>query len=134
MKKSTKSSMKKPVLKKAQTGAKLTQTGDKLSKAELSALSHQKRGMGEIRDHQSFVKKSGPIMNETGNLTPSQAKQLREYMSKSSTAEKIYQALPNVGRVIGKSAADVPKNSKLQKQKNGGIIKKSKVLSKNNKK
>ena len=115
--------MKKPVVKKAQTG-------DKLSKAELSALSHQKRGMGEIRDNQSFVKKSGPIMNETGNLTPSQAKQLREYMSKSSTAEKIYQALPNVGRVIGKSAADIPKNSKLQKQKNGGVIKKSIIKAK----
>jgi hypothetical protein len=117
MKKSTKSPMKKPVVKKAQTG-------DTLSKAELSALSHQKRGMGQMSDRESFVKKSGAVKNETGNLTPNQVKQLKEYMDKSSTAEKIYQGLPNVGRMIGRSAADVPKNSKLRKQKNGGVIKK----------
>jgi hypothetical protein len=115
MKKSVvKSPMKKPVLKKAQAG-------DNLSKSELSALSHQKRGRPAMNDLvEGFVKKSGPIMNETGILKPNQIKQLKEYMDKSSTIEKIYQGLPNVGRLFGKSAADIPKGSKLEKQRDGG--------------
>jgi hypothetical protein len=122
MKKPTKSPMKKRIVKKAQNG-------DTLSKSELSALAHQKRGMGQMSDSESFVKKSGGIKNETGNLKPSQVKQLKEYMDKSSTVEKIYQGLPNVGRIIGKSAADIPKDSKLKKQRRGGTISKTKMKS-----
>jgi len=97
---------------------KKAQGGDTLTRKDLSALAHQKRGMGQIDDH--FVKKAGGIKNELGILTPYQKKQLREYMDKSGTAEKIYQGLPNAGRMFGKSAADIPKGSKLEKQKNGG--------------
>jgi hypothetical protein len=110
-----KSPMKKPVLKKAQAG-------DTLSKSELAALAHQKRGGPAIDEKRGefFVKKPGKIKNEVGLLNPGQAKQLREYMDKSSTFEKIYQGLPNVGRLFGKSAADIPKGSKLEKQRDGG--------------
>jgi hypothetical protein len=105
--------IKKPI-KKAQTGT--TAKPRKMSEAQLSALAHQKRGMGPV--DKTYVKKSGPIMNELGNLNEDQVKQLKTYMNKSSTAEKIYQALPNVGRMFGKSAADVPS------KKNGGVMKK----------
>jgi hypothetical protein len=94
------------------------QGGDTLSTKDLSALAHQKRGMGEIDDF--FVKKAGPIKNELGVLTSAQKKQLSDYMKKSGTAKKIYEGLPNIGRAIGKSAADIPKGSKLEKQKSGG--------------
>ena len=96
-----------------------------LNKAELDALSHQKRGMGNFAQH-SFVKKAGPIKNETGMLTIDQKKQLDNYMSQASTAKRIYEALPNIGRVFGKSAADIPKGSQLQRQRKGGSIKKMK--------
>jgi hypothetical protein len=97
---------------------KKAQGGDTLRTKDLAALAHQKRGMGSLSS--SFVKKAGPIKNETGTLTPFQKKQLAEYMNKAGTARKMYEALPNVGRVVGKSAADIPKDSKLQKQKSGG--------------
>jgi hypothetical protein len=105
--------IKRPI-KKAQSGT--TAKPRKLSEAQLSALAHQKRGMGPV--DKSYVKKSGPIMNELGTLNEDQVKQLKNYMNKSSTAEKIYQALPNVGRIFGKSAADVPS------RKTGGVVKK----------
>lgn len=104
---------------------KKAQGGDTLSKRELSALAHQKRGMGKMSN--TFVKKSGAIRNETGQLTDSQMKQLKDYMGRSSKAEKVYQALPNVGRMVGKSAADIPKGSKLEKQRSGGKMKKAKA-------
>ena len=105
----------KKTIKKAQNGA--------LTKAEMDALSHQARGMG--RDFIStFVKKAGAIKNETGTLKSAQKKQLDTYMSKASTAKKIYEALPNVGRMLGhgNSAADIPKGSQLEKQKSGGKV------------
>lgn len=104
--------MKKKLTKK--------QSGGPLTSSELEALAHQKRGMGQISS--SFIKKAGPIKNELGKLTPAQVKQLEGYMNKSSTIEKIYQGLPNVGRAFGKSAADIPKGSQLEKQKKGGSI------------
>jgi hypothetical protein len=96
----------------------------KLTKKELDALSHQKRGMGELSN--SYVKKSGSIMNDIGYLTNSQKEQLKNYMSKTGTAKKIYEALPNVGRMLGhgNSAADIPKGSQLEKQRKGGVVKK----------
>ena len=106
-------------MNKMQTG------GSTLSKAELDALSHQKRGMGNSSQN-SFVKKAGPIKNETGMLTIAQKKQLDNYMSQASTAKRIYEALPNFGRVVGKSAADIPKGSQLERQRKGGSIKKMK--------
>ena len=105
--------IKKPI-KKAQNGT--------LTKRELDALSHQRRGMGQ--QSSSFVKKPGKIMNELGYLTEAQSKQLKQYMDKAGTAKKIYEALPNVGRMFGSSAADIPKGSQLEKQKKGGVIKK----------
>jgi len=109
--------MKKKLIKKQNGGGVLTS-------AELKALAHQKRGMGQMSDAgERFVKKAGFIKNELGTLTPAQTKQLKEYMSKSSTAKKVYQALPNVGRVFGRSAADIPKGSQLEKQKKGGAVK-----------
>ncbi len=96
----------------------------KLTKKELDALSHQKRGMGELSN--SYVKKSGSIMNDIGYLTNSQKEQLKNYMSKAGTAKKIYEALPNLGRMLGhgNSAADIPKGSQLEKQRKGGVVKK----------
>jgi hypothetical protein len=96
---------------------------DRLTKSELDALSHQKRGMGEISN--SYVKKSGSIMNDVGYLSQKQSSQLKQYMNKASLPKKIYEALPNVGRVLGdgNSAADIPKNSKLRNQRNGGTVK-----------
>jgi hypothetical protein len=111
------------VIAKKGTKVKKAQGGDTLRGKDLEALAHQKRGMGQIDGR--FVKKAGAIKNELGTLTPYQKKQLGEYMSKSGTAKKIYQALPNAGRMFGKSAADIPKDSKLQNQRKGGIIKKS---------
>lgn len=93
---------------------------NKLTPAELSALSHQKRGMGSIDFNPTYVKKSGPIKNEIGILTDAQKNQLKQHMAKASTLQKVYEALPNVGRVVGSSAADIPKGSKLEKQKLGG--------------
>jgi len=104
-------------IKKAQNG--------RLTKAEMDALSHQKRGMGNF-DTGRFVKKAGPIKNETGNLTSAQKKQLDAYMSKAGTAKKVYEALPNVGRMVGRSAADIPKGSQLEKQRKGGSTPKAK--------
>ena len=99
---------------------------NKLTNAELKALSHQKRGMPAMSDAgEFFVKKSGPIKNELGILTPSQTSQLKKYMAKAPASRKIYEALPNVGRIFGSSAADIPKNSKLQKQRKGGSVKKT---------
>ncbi len=95
-------------------------TEQKLTKAELDALSHQKRGMGT---GSTYVKKAGSVKNETGTLTSSQKKQLDEYMNKASTAKKVYEALPNMGRMFGVSAADIPKGSQLEKQKKGGMVK-----------
>lgn len=112
----------KKVVKKS---LKKAQGGDTLSRRELAALAHQKRGMGEI--DRTFVKKSGPVVNELGNLTDYQMRQLKDYMKKSGTARKIYEGLPNVGRIVGKSAADIPKGSKLEKQKRGGKVKKAKA-------
>jgi hypothetical protein len=107
--------IKKPI-KKAQNGT--------LTTKELDALSHQKRGMGKVDN--SYIKKPGGIMNELGHLSNSQTSQLKKYMSKAGTAKKIYEGLPNVGRILGEgnSAADIPKGSQLEKQKKGGIIKK----------
>ena len=109
--------VKKPI-KKAQNGA--------LTKKELDALSHQKRGMGTV--DRTFVKKAGGVKNETGTLTDSQVAQLKKYMSKAGTAKKIYEGLPNVGRILGhgNSSADIPKGSQLEKQRKGGVIKKAK--------
>ena len=104
---------------------KKAQGGDTLSRRELAALAHQKRGMGEL--DRRFVKKSGPVMNEIGYLTDYQMKQLKNYMKEASPARKVYEGLPNVGRVFGRSAADIPKGSKLEKQKRGGNIKKAKT-------
>ena len=113
--------IKRPI-KKAQSGT--TAKPRKMSEAQLSALAHQKRGMGPV--DKSYVKKSGPIMNELGTLNEDQVKQVKNYMNKSSTAEKIYQALPNVGRIFGKSAADVPSKKTggavKKKMKNGGSL------------
>jgi hypothetical protein len=91
---------------------------EQLTRKELDALSHQRRGMGE--SYGSYVKKSGSVMNELGQLKPKQQTQLNKYMSKASLGKKIYEALPNVGRIVGSSAADIPKGSKLEKQKLGG--------------
>ena len=97
-------------------------TGDQaLSAGDLKALAHQKRGMGSDADY-TYVKKSGPIKNELGSTTPAQRTQLRKSMAKASTLDKIYEGAPNIGRMVGKSAADISKKSILQKQKNGGTI------------
>ena len=95
---------------------------EKLTYAEMNALSHQYRGMGE--KYGSYVKKSDPILNERGQLTSKQQTQLKSYMSKQPMTKKIYEALPNIGRVVGNSAADIPKGSKLKEQKKGGSVKK----------
>lgn len=106
-------------------------TGKKaLSSADLKALRHQKRGMGSIDYDPFFVKKSDAVLNETGMLTPAQKRQLKNNMNKSSTLEKIYEGLPNIGRAIGSSAADIPKNSTLQMQKKGGSIKRKPAMKK----
>ncbi len=97
---------------------------EELSRKELDALSHQYRGMGE--SYGSYVKKPGSIINETGQLTPKQQTQLKKYMSKASLGKKIYEGLPNIGRMVGSSAADIPKGSKLEKQKKGGTVKSKK--------
>jgi hypothetical protein len=96
----------------------------RLTKKELDALSHQKRGMGELST--SYVKKAGGIMNDLGYLSDGQKEQLKKYMSKAGTAKKIYEALPNVGRMLGhgNSAADIPKGSQLERQRKGGVVKK----------
>jgi hypothetical protein len=64
-------------------------------------------------------------MNDVGYLSQKQSSQLKQYMNKASLPKKIYEALPNVGRVLGdgNSAADIPKNSKLRNQRNGGTVK-----------
>ena len=105
---------------------KMQRGGSTLSKAELDALSHQKRGMGTV--NKTFVKKAGGVKNETGTLTDAQVAQLKKYMSKASTAKSTYEGLPNIGRMLGhgNSAADIPKGSQLENQKKGGQVKKSK--------
>lgn len=102
---------------------KMQQGGSTLTKAELDALSHQKRGMGKLGS--SYVKKRG-LINDLGHLTTAQQNQLESYMNKASTATKIYEALPNVGTIFGSSAANIPKGSQLENQKKGGQVKKSK--------
>ena len=96
----------------------------KLTRNELDALSHQKRGMGTV--DKTFVKKAGGVKNEIGTLTDAQVAQLKQYMKKASTAKSIYEGLPNVGRLLGhgNSAADIPKGLQIEKQKKGGMIKK----------
>ena len=97
---------------------------NKLTKAELDALSHQKRGMGTNTG--SYVKQAGSIKNESGQLTASQKAQLDKYMSNAPLSRKIYEALPNFGRIYGSSVADIPKGSKLKNQKKGGVVKSKK--------
>jgi len=94
---------------------------DKLTGAELDALSHQRRGMGD--SYGTYVKKSGSIMNDLGELTSKQQTQLNNYMNGAPLSKKIYELLPNVGRIVGSSAADIPKGSKLLNQKKGGSVK-----------
>jgi hypothetical protein len=100
-----------------------------LTQAELDALSHQKRGMGQVDN--TFVKKSGSIMNDLGTLTNSQVEQLKKYMNKASAAKSFYEGLPNVGRMLGhgNSAADIPKGSQLENQRNGGKVVRKKAKS-----
>ena len=124
---------KKVVAKKApakmaikKTGVAKAQNG-KLTAAELKSLSHQKRGMGNMSSAESFVKKRGSIKNDTGILSADQTKQLKEHMKKASLAQKIYEGLPNIGTIVGKSAADIPKGSQLEKQKEGGNIKRKSI-------
>ena len=102
-----------------------------LTRAELDALSHQKRGMGSLDFDSNFVKRSNPIMNELGTLTKSQVEQLKNYMKHASTSTAIYEGLPNVGRMFGhgNSAADIPKGSQLENQRNGGKVVKKKAKS-----
>ena len=88
--------------------------------------------MGQL--DKTFVKKTGPIKNELGILTDAQLKQLGKYMSERSTGDKIYEILPNIGRFYGKSAADIPEDSQLQKQKRGGAVKKKSASVKSKKK
>lgn len=91
-----------------------------LSLEELEALAHQKRGMGTVDN--GFVKNPNSIMNELGYLTDEQKKELENYMNNSNMINTVYQGLPNVGRIFGNgfSAADIPNNSILKKQKMGG--------------
>jgi hypothetical protein len=98
-----------------------------LTQAELDALSHQKRGMGNIDS--AYVKDRGGIMNTLGHLTTAQRNQLENYMSKASTSKKIYEGLPNIGIPFGISAADIPKGSQLEDQRNGGKVVKKKAKS-----
>ena len=118
--------MKKTVKKnlvKAQAGTQNKKRGTLLNEAELKALAHQKRGMPPMTAGETYVKKAGSIKNELGKLTPGQIKQLESYMSKSSPGRKLYEGLPNVGRMFGYSAADIPKGSILENQKKGGSVK-----------
>ena len=94
-----------------------------LTEADLAALAHQKRGMGEPTGF--YVKKNNTYVNDLGKLTPAQQKQLDAYMAKASTARKVYEALPNVGAMFNSGASAIPTNSILQKQKKGGIVKKT---------
>ena len=121
-------------LPKAQTGTSNKKRSTSLNEAELKALAHQFRGMPAITPNESFVKKAGSIKNELGRLTSDQTKQLQNYMGKSSTLKKLYEALPNVGRMIGNSAADIPKGSILEKQKKGGSVKSKITVTKTKKK
>jgi hypothetical protein len=113
---------RKPVVKKK---SKPLPKGS-LTQAELDALSHQKRGMGNVDS--AYVKKRG-LMNDLGHLTTAQRNQLENYMSKASTSKKIYEGLPNVGTIFGSSAADIPKGSQLEDQRNGGKVVKKKAKS-----
>jgi len=113
---------RKPVVKKK---SKALPKGS-LTQAELDALSHQKRGMGNVDS--AYVKKRG-LMNDLGHLTTAQRNQLENYMSKASTSKKIYEGLPNVGTIFGSSAADIPKGSQLEDQRNGGKVVKKKAKS-----
>jgi hypothetical protein len=94
-----------------------------LTEADLAALAHQQRGMGEPTGY--YVKKNNTYVNDLGKLTPAQQKQLDAYMAKASTARKVYEALPNVGAMFNMGASAIPKNSILQKQKKGGVVKKT---------
>ena len=88
-----------------------------LSLEELQALAHQKTGMGSLNG--SYVKQHNPIMNDLGNLSPNDLKELQNYMDSRGALEYLYQILPNAGLTYGNSAAELPKNSKL-KYKQGG--------------
>jgi len=94
-----------------------------LTEDDLSALAHQHRGMGPM--YGTYVKKYDPYLNDLGSLTPAQQKQLATYMNKASLPQKIYEALPNVGELFNSGASVIPKNSILNKQKKGGVVKKT---------
>jgi len=100
-----------------------------LTNAELKALAHQKRGMGSLDYDSAFVKKRGAIMNELGYLTSAQKEQLKKYMSKADIPQQIYEGLPNIGTLFGYSAADIPKGSQLENQRNGGKVVRKKAKS-----
>ena len=87
--------------------------------------------MGSLDFDSNFVKRSNPIMNELGTLTKSQVEQLKNYMKQASTSTAIYEGLPNLGRMFGRgnSAADIPKGSQLENQRNGGKVVKKKAKS-----
>ena len=91
-----------------------------LTEEELRALAHQERGMSRAFGNTTFVKEDGSIMNSTGTLNNTQNAQLNEYMSQAPWYQALYEGLPNVGRMVGNSAADIPLNSPLQKQQQGG--------------
>jgi len=116
---------RKPVVKKK---SKALPKGT-LTNAELKALAHQKRGMGSLDYDSAFVKKRGAIMNDLGYLTSAQKEQLKKYMSKADIPQQIYEGLPNIGTLFGYSAADIPKGSQLEDQRNGGKIVKKKAKS-----
>lgn len=79
-----------------------------LSNAELSALAHEKRGMGSGSMY-GITSESYP--NNIGYLTPREQAQLQKYMDSNSTLEKIWQAMPNLLGEYG--ASNIPKGSRL---------------------
>jgi hypothetical protein len=125
-------SVKKEFDTKGKIKSKNVSRTEKLSPSDLKALSHQERGMGRVFGNTTFVKTPNAIKNETGTLTSAQTKQLKQHMKKASTIQKIYEGLPNLGRAIGRSAADLPKNSILKnsKYKTGGVKKTASAVGK----
>ncbi len=106
------------------TKGKQIKQNNPLTSSELKALSHQQRGMPVSGLGYYHTKKGSGLLNDTEKA------QLKRYMDKASTPQKVYEALPNIGKYVAKGASQLPSNSKLEKR---GYKKGGKITTKNKK-
>jgi hypothetical protein len=95
-------------LKQYQKAGEYNKPYKPLSTAELEALAHLMRGMGEGN---SYGIPANTYPNNIGYLTPREHEQLQQYMNSNSALQKAWQMMPNLLGEYG--ASNIPQGSRL---------------------